>query len=177
MFDAIQSATGHPLLDAVMIIVALLLILVIPLTLIALWLGGWKHPAFVVFATSFTAILIAQVLGLGYYHDPPHLQGYETLLENDPENAFPSNHTAAIAGFALGLLYMRFRFLAWLGVAAAGLIAFARIYTGLHFPIDIAGGLLAGFLALAVVVLVRPYVDRLAEGAITLESMLVEAIR
>lgn len=177
MFETIQSATGNPLLDELMVHIAVYLILLIPLSLIALWLLDHKHPAICIFTTTVLAIATAQVLGLGYYHDPPHLQGYETILENDPENAFPSNHASAIIGFALGVLYTRYARFAAVAVAAALLITTARVYTGLHFPLDIAGGALAGIVGLGLVVLTRPYVDRFADVAIAIEQTLLTHLR
>lgn len=150
---------GNPYLDAAMIATARYLILVIPVSLVVAWLAGYRRVAFFVFVTTVAAIAIAQLLGQGYYHDPPHLQGYETLLENDPENAFPSNHASAIFGFAFGVASMAARRLGLLAFAIAALIGFSRIYTGLHFPIDILGGVVAGGLALLVVYAIRDYID------------------
>ena len=159
LFETIQSWTGDPVLDELMVLIATYLILIIPLSLIALWLVGHRRRSFTIFVITVAAIAIAQLLGLGFYHDPPHLQGYETILENDPENAFPSNHAASIFGFAAGTIYVRYRRFAGIALAFALLIGFARVYTGLHFPIDIAGGALAAALAVAVLVPSRPVVE------------------
>ncbi len=64
--------------------------------------------------------------------------------------SFPSGHAASsIAGaYILSLMMARHRWLPW--VLAAG-IAFSRIYIGVHYPLDVVGGALAGW-GVAVVV-------------------------
>lgn len=84
-------------------------------------------------------------------------------LENLPVNAsYPSGHTAAAiavyGGIAL-LLTSRFRntglrALAWFIVfAIIGFVATSRMYRGMHHPLDVAGGLVVGILALCVIVI------------------------
>ncbi len=176
MFEWIQSVTGNPILDGIMEVAAVYLIYVIPLALIGLWLARWKRPAVVLFLATLLAIIASYGLGELYAHDPPHLQGYEVLLENEPENAFPSNHAAAIFGFAFGAIYTGFRRFSAIALLVAVLLGVARIYTGLHFPIDIAGGVLAGAIGVLVVSLARSYVDRVADIAVSLEDWLLELV-
>lgn len=172
VFESIQSATGNPLVDEAMILIAVYLILIIPVSLIAIWLLGHKRASFVIFTVTVVAIIAAQGLGQLYAHPPPHLQGYETLLENDPGNAFPSNHASAIFGFAFGVVYLRWHRLGIMALALAILLGFARVYTGLHFPLDIVGGIAAAVIGVGIVAFARPYVDRLGDLAISIESRL-----
>lgn len=67
---------------------------------------------------------------------------------------FPSDHTTAAAAIGLGLLvfvFTTFRRTGALLLLAAVLIGFARIFVGIHWPADIAGGLLTGLVGTAVV--------------------------
>ncbi|MET9320960.1 phosphatase PAP2 family protein [Streptomyces sp. NPDC003038] len=57
--------------------------------------------------------------------------------------SFPSNH-AAIAGAAAVALTMAVRRLALLTVPLALLMAFSRVFVGVHYPHDVAMGLLLG---------------------------------
>jgi len=85
-------------------------------------------------------------------------------LEDLPANAsYPSGHTAAsiavYCGLAL-LLTSRIsrlapRVLIWAIAAAIPVyVAFARMYRGMHHPLDIAGGVVIGIAVLAAMVLV-----------------------
>lgn len=58
---------------------------------------------------------------------------------------FPSGHTqsAATFGFFLAFRWRR-RWLLGAALAATALVGFSRIYLGVHFPVDVAGGALAG---------------------------------
>ncbi|WP_405448593.1 phosphatase PAP2 family protein [Streptomyces erythrochromogenes] len=66
--------------------------------------------------------------------------------------SFPSNH-AAIAGAAAVALVMAVRRLAPLVVPLAPLMAFSRVFVGVHYPHDVALGLLLGGSVAALVVL------------------------
>jgi membrane-associated phospholipid phosphatase len=60
-------------------------------------------------------------------------------------NSFPSGHSASAAAFAVsvGHLLPAFRAPLW---AAAAIVAFSRVYTGVHYPADIVAGAAAGAL-------------------------------
>ncbi len=73
------------------------------------------------------------------------------VVENDPLS-FPSGHTCA--AFAAGSVWARFaerRWLKALCILQAVLMAFSRLYVGVHFPTDVlagcAVGLFCGWLA------------------------------
>jgi undecaprenyl-diphosphatase len=58
--------------------------------------------------------------------------------------SFPSDHAVAAGAVAVGLLLVSRRLLAWIGVLAALLIAFSRLYLGVHYPHDVLAGLVLG---------------------------------
>ncbi|GAA4906735.1 phosphatase PAP2 family protein [Streptomyces coeruleoprunus] len=66
--------------------------------------------------------------------------------------SFPSNHSA-IAGASAMALILAWRGIGWLTAPLAVLMAFSRVFVGVHYPHDVAAGLVVG--ALAVVVFVR----------------------
>ena len=83
-----------------------------------------------------------------------------TRLDDLPANdSFPSGHTAASVAVYVGLALLitsRFRnrgvrLLAWaVAILVPVFVAFARMYRGMHHPLDVAGGLLIGIGALLV---------------------------
>ena len=63
---------------------------------------------------------------------------------------FPSGHAQLSTTFwGLVAFYTRRRSVTLLAVALVGLISFSRLYLGLHFPIDVVGGILIGLLFVA----------------------------
>lgn len=68
------------------------------------------------------------------------------LLDPQPETSFPSGHSATAFGSAFVLVIREKAWLRWIPFGAAVLMAFSRVYVGVHYPIDIAAGALVGIL-------------------------------
>ena len=83
---------------------------------------------------------------------PPH---------SDPlgSSSFPSSHSATTASIATILIerLRRRSYWAWLALLLPLIIGFSRIYVGVHYPTDVIGGWILGFLlgALACTLLAR----------------------
>lgn len=79
------------------------------------------------------------------------------LLVHHPADAgFPSDH-AVMAGAVAAGLFLVSRVLGWIATAAAILIAFARVYVGVHYPQDVLAGLALGAVVVVLTgLLVRP---------------------
>jgi undecaprenyl-diphosphatase len=77
------------------------------------------------------------------------------LVHHSADAGFPSDHAVMAGAVAAGMFFVR-RVLAWITTAAAVLIAFARVYIGVHYPQDVLAGLALG----AVVVIVTGLVVR-----------------
>ncbi|MGC5345871.1 phosphatase PAP2 family protein [Streptomyces sp. DT24] len=71
--------------------------------------------------------------------------------------SFPSNHSAIAGAAAVALAFARPRS-AWFTFPMALLMAFSRVFVGVHYPHDVAVGLLMGgaVSALVIVALIRP---------------------
>jgi undecaprenyl-diphosphatase len=106
-------------------------------------------------ATLIVSFGLLQLAGRLYVDQRPFMtQHLHQLVAHAGGTSFPSDHTTAATAVALGLLvFTGFRKIGALLLLAAILIGFARIFVGIHWPVDIAGGLLTGMAGTAVVFL------------------------
>lgn len=128
----------------------------LPKLLVGAMLGAWLAGDRALRAkihTAAVAILIAWALArLGQSLIPaerPFVEGAaRAWLAHRGSYGFPSSHGSV--AFALAVLATRWARQPWVWTLAWGLalsVAWSRIALGLHYPSDILGGLLAGFVA------------------------------
>lgn len=177
LFQLVQSLTGNPLLDRLMVVFAEYLVLLIPLALVYLWFidDEGRYDAIFAFTAVVLGLAISYILGLFESHPAPY-QSFETILSEAPENSFPSQHTAVIFSMVWPLIYRVRKKLSALLLVAASLTAFGRVYTGLHFPVDVAGGILASLIGFGTAYLGREYIEKFAELCIRIEEKCYEII-
>jgi membrane-associated phospholipid phosphatase len=120
-------------------------------------LRRWRVAAFLVFALAVESASYRLTTLVVHSHRPRVAR-----LENLPVDAsYPSGHTAAAIAVYGGLALLltsrftngAFRTFAWaLVLAVVTFVATARMYRGMHHPLDTAGGIFVGIAALIVVV-------------------------
>ncbi len=75
------------------------------------------------------------------------ISGLEPLFKRPKDFSFPSGHTVlafSIAFIAYRILPKKYSIPA---ICIAALVAFARLYMGVHYPTDILGGICVGYIA------------------------------
>jgi membrane-associated phospholipid phosphatase len=84
------------------------------------------------------------------------------LISHAADTGFPSDHATAAGAVAAALFFVSWR-LGLVTAIVALLIAFSRVYVGVHFPQDVAAGLALGaVVAVLGVFVVVPLLTRLA---------------
>ncbi len=123
------------------------LILLVPAALAGLWLWGGqaqRDVALKALAGIGAALCISYLCGALWPHARPFVLGLgHAFFAHKATASFPSNHTIIIATLAFTLIFDR-RWAGW-GYAVlvlAAVVGLSRVYLGVHFPLDIAGGLL-----------------------------------
>ncbi|HEY8908323.1 MAG TPA: undecaprenyl-diphosphatase [Rhodoferax sp.] len=118
-----------------------------PLALVIGWLRGSDRTRMLMLeatASGLAGLLINQVIGLFWQHPRPFMMGLgHTFIPHVADSSFPSDHLTLIWSVAFSfLLHQRPRF-AGVVLALLGLpVAWARIYLGVHFPLDMVGAAL-----------------------------------
>lgn len=74
-------------------------------------------------------------------------ENVELLIKKPNEYSFPSGHTAASFSAFFALLFSKEKRWHKLVLVLACIIAFSRLYFYVHFPTDILGGVLIGFVS------------------------------
>ena len=123
---------------------------IVPLLAIGLWLWGPRHQVsaqrqLVIKVTMAMAISmsLSYVLGHLFPHNRPFVDhiGYN-FLQHSPDYSFPSDHGTVIFTFAVAFIAWH---RAWSGailMLVALAIAWSRVYVGVHWPLDMLGGLM-----------------------------------
>jgi undecaprenyl-diphosphatase len=155
--DAINGRAGHvQLLDDIMKLAAKdLIFLAVPLILLLWFLPGARagralrqRVAFVSAVAAVLALAAGMLAGALYSESRPFIEhpGERRLISHSADNGFPSDH--ALVSFAVAGGLFAWRWMAGLAVSiVATLIGIARIFVGVHWPLDIVGGAAIGILA------------------------------
>ncbi len=119
------------------------LFVLVPLHLALVWFGGTRSMRFVALSGVIAmagALVLSGLVGAIVPTPRPSLIGIgHTLLDHRASAAFPSNHAIVCFTWSVTLAIFGRRSLAC-GIAAIGiLVAWSRIYLGVHFPIDMVG--------------------------------------
>ncbi|MGW0804932.1 phosphatase PAP2 family protein [Nonomuraea sp. NPDC002799] len=130
-------------------------------------LKAWRAPArdlAIVIAGPAGVVLayvLSEVVKIVVREDRPCRGGIATIAACPPLDdwSFPSNHSVIAAG-AAATLVLAWRSLAWLVLPLAALMAFSRVFVGVHYPHDVAAGFLFGLV-------LAPLFALLVVGAVT----------
>lgn len=134
-------AAPDPLVALIATFIADDVILLVMALLVGLWIWGRPEARaglLSVAAATAAALGINQVLGMLWFEPRPFMVGLgHTLLAHAPDNSFPSDHGTFMWSVGFGLVATGAA-RRWGGaVALAGVaVAWARIYLGVHFPVD-----------------------------------------
>ena len=121
------------------------LIIIVPLLVVALWLWGPNQRQLVFKVMLALSLSISWVIGHLFPHDRPFVDGVGyNFLHHAADDSFPSDHGTVIFTFALAFLFWHRVWSGALLLVIASAIAWSRVYLGVHWPLDMLGGLLAG---------------------------------
>jgi len=178
ILDWINDLAGNSsLLDHAMEAAANYAIYAIVALAIASWFvrsGRTDGHRMAVYAGGISAVIsiaIALVIQHFYVHQRPFVlhsnplvlnSDVTLLVHHSADASFPSEHATGAFAIAAGVGTYRHR-LGLLLLALAALTAFSRVYVGIHYPADVAGGAAIGVLVALALWFARPalvWIDR-----------------
>lgn len=163
LINAPLGLTGLPL--ALAVFAAKDLIYVALLIMIGLWLWGNKIQKQMLLLAAIAAVLgliISAVIGHVWFQARPFAQGLgNTYLQHVPDSSFPSDHVTFLASISFMLLWHRTtRLVGFILFLITIVVAWARVFVGIHFPIDMFGALALGFLSALIVISCHKPINR-----------------
>lgn len=145
---AIRSLSGHSGgLDAVMRFAAVYLVFAAALVAIPVWLRTAGLRTSVASALgALLAVAITAAIGMLWDRPRPFVADHFTpLISHAPDASFPSDHLAALGAVTICVWFTSRRLGLAVGIIAL-VVAFARVYVGVHYVSDVAGGFALGLL-------------------------------
>jgi undecaprenyl-diphosphatase len=112
---------------------------------IAWFRGSYQVKMGIIKAFIFTAITlsISEILSAILNTPRPFVMDVgRTLIEHASTGSFPSNHMSIFSGIAFAYYFSPQRDLGRILIWTAWLVAWSRVYVGVHFPIDMLGAFL-----------------------------------
>ena len=145
------------------------------------WLRGnydTKKQILKAFIFTSIAILISQCISHVYYHPRPFVMEIgRTLIYHAPNGSFPSDHMLIFSSIAFSYLFSAQRKLGIFLLVMAWLVAWSRVYLGVHFPLDMLGAFLLAFaLNFFGLKLWNLYKDTIMQWALTLHFYLFKPL-
>ncbi len=153
---------------------------VIVAMLVVFWFSGderWRRVVVHAIVALLLANLLVKVSNLLWFRPRPFTYHDVTMLFYYPsDSSFPSNAAAAIWSMAWSLwLRQRSSAIGRVALLLAALMAWSRVWVGVHYPLDVVGGALLGILAASLVERNRVRLRPLAEGLLWLARKLALA--
>lgn len=116
---------------------------------------------FTVWYPKFAAVALTTLLSWGVVNlfiryfffrmRPSEALGIDALIDANGSSSFPSGHASFFFALALAILFFVDVRWGWILFSAVCLVSIARIVAGVHWPLDIAGGLIIAIMSVIIV--------------------------
>lgn len=119
-----------------------------------------KKSIFLIILGLLISEIIIQIIRIFYLEPRPFISHpITTLIKHSAEASFPSTHTTIMAVFAWAYTFYRSKY-ASLFLTLMLIVGFSRIVVGVHYPIDILGGIIVGFISVFIAWQIKNYLKQ-----------------
>ncbi len=114
------------------------------------WVRGndaLRHALFRAGLAAVFGLVFNLIIRSFWFHPRPFATGFgQQFLEHSPDASFPSDHGTILFSIALALLLSKSRF-GGIALVLALATAWARVYLGVHWPLDMLGSFVVAMVA------------------------------
>jgi undecaprenyl-diphosphatase len=148
--------TPSPVVVASATFLADWIIRIVALAMVLGWIRGRSGLRLALFRAGLSVMLamsVALFAATAWYVPRPFAAGFgHQLIPHAADSSFPSDHATVLFAVAWALLFERSaRLWGWVTFLAAASVAWARIYLGVHWPLDMVGAMVISAVAACVV--------------------------
>lgn len=142
------------------------LLIILFLCLIFILAKDWRYRLHVFLVFLLSAILsrglITEIIRFFYNRPRPFLALHFTpLIKQELTGSFPSGHMTFYFVLALSIFLLNKKW-GWFFIVSVILMGLARIFVGVHWPLDIIGGILIALLSYFLIKKILPYKNKTA---------------
>ncbi|WP_088228233.1 undecaprenyl-diphosphatase [Desulfosporosinus sp. FKB] len=161
-----QWAGHHPVLDKLMAFFAQYALELYAVLFLIAWFtlaksdSDRRHALVVAGFSGVLALIFNVIIGHFFFRPRPFVTlpkgTFTQLIPHSLDSSFPSDHTSGSFGFAAGSWGKASIWVRWSFTLLAIIVAFARIYCGVHWPTDVIAGVIIGIASSKIVWLINP---------------------
>ncbi|RXZ00034.1 undecaprenyl-diphosphatase [Fictibacillus sp. S7] len=159
--DINNLSVSHPVLDSFMIFLSQKALYLYALVLLVLWFTNDSYKRLAIYSgiTGILGLIANYIITLLYYEPRPFVSHHVHLLfKHAADASFPSDHTTG--AFALSFaVFLSHKKLGSAMLAVAALTGLSRVWTGQHYPFDVAGSIVVAGIISILVYLLSPVFD------------------
>ena len=144
-------------LDNIVLFLGVYLIYALPIVLLLLWFFVKKQQRALAFATAGMIlswfVITKEIVPNIWFRARPDLAliGAKELFFHRPDYSFPSDHATALFALTFGLYFFGYKKAANWFLVFSIIICLARVTLGIHFPLDILGGIVSALIGASIV--------------------------
>jgi undecaprenyl-diphosphatase len=157
-----KTLLGHShILDLLVKLAGVYLIYALPVILIVLWFVFPKKQVTLLLcmlAVIFSWFVLTKSVGSYLWHRPrPEMAviGLKEVFFHRPDYSFPSDHATALFAIAFGLYIFNWKKAGSWFLLYSLIIVICRVAIGVHYPLDIIGGVASALIGVSIIYLVR----------------------